>query len=310
MLHVVAQQALIQFDIQASAIESVNHEFNSTFKVVATSGEVFALRINVNSDRSIENLRAEVTWVQSITEVDTPKPIRSTSGEYFVVIESDKAKRSFACVLYTWLDGQEIGDEPSEEQLFALGQAMARMHLAKRTELPKGSLLPVLDDVLWHLPDVLLSEDAGLSPEAQKLIQVAYKRIDAFLKRLYASGQPQLIHADLHGWNVMWSDAGIALFDFDDCAVGYPIQDLFTTLYYLDSEEQEASVLRGYQSVLPVPAFSADEKQLLLLQRRLVLNNSLLHSTNVEWREMFPRYTIETLRRIRDWLNKESSRGS
>jgi Ser/Thr protein kinase RdoA (MazF antagonist) len=299
----VAREALAKFGLKASEIESINHEFNSTFRVVADDGNRYALRINVNSERTIENLRAEVTWVRQITEVVTPKPMPTRSGEFFVVISSAAASRDFACVLYSWVDGEELGDEPTEEQLFALGAALAKLHQVPKRDLEPGCSLPVLDDALWHVPDTLLTDEAGLSAEDREVVTQAYQRITDFTKALYASGTPQVIHADLHGWNAMWSDSGITVFDFDDCAIGFPSQDIFTTLYYLDTEEQDAAVLRGYASVAPVPSFSEEDRKLLLIQRRLVLNNILLHSATEEFREMFPKYTAETIRRLREWLS-------
>lgn len=299
----VARAALAEFGVNPSEIESINHEFNSTFRVVAEDGKRYALRINVNSERTVENLRAEVTWVRQITEVVTPKPMPTKSGEYFVVIPSAEAARDFACVLYSWVEGEELGDEPTEEQLFALGAALAKLHQTPKRELEPGCDLPVLNDPLWHDPDTLLGDEAGLPEEQRELVTLAYRRIADFTNELYASGTPQVIHADLHGWNAMWSESGITVFDFDDCAIGFPIQDLFTTLYYLDTEEQDAAVLRGYASVAPVPVFSEEDRKLLMIQRRLVLNNILLHSATEEFREMFPKYTAETMRRLREWLN-------
>lgn len=108
----------------------------------------------------------------------------------------------------------------------------------------------------------------------------------------------QPIHADLHPWNPMWHEGEIALFDFDDSGIGLPIQDLAIGIYYLDTDEQRAALLAGYESVAPLPVYSAKQMALLLLQRRSLLLNYLYETSNPEHAELIPEYQAETFRRI------------
>ncbi|MFM7860568.1 MAG: hypothetical protein ACKO8C_04095, partial [Candidatus Nanopelagicaceae bacterium] len=39
---------LVQYNLEQTSIENVNHGFNSSFKVTAVDGRKFALRINTN----------------------------------------------------------------------------------------------------------------------------------------------------------------------------------------------------------------------------------------------------------------------
>jgi Ser/Thr protein kinase RdoA (MazF antagonist) len=71
------------------------------------------------------------------------------------------------------------------------------------------------------------------------------------------------LHGDCHGGNVLWTDAGPHLVDFDDCRSGPAAQDLWMLLSGdRDSmARQLASVLRGYEE------FSAfDFRELLLVE--------------------------------------------
>ena len=43
---------LTQYGIEAKTIENVNHSFNSSFKITDTKGEEYALRINLASGKS------------------------------------------------------------------------------------------------------------------------------------------------------------------------------------------------------------------------------------------------------------------
>jgi len=120
--------------------------------------------------------------------------------------------------------------------------------------------------------------------------------------RLFSANKSQIIHADLHGWNVMWNDGVLSVFDFDDCGIGIPLQDLAIASYYLDTQEQIEAIKEGYLSIAPLPEHTERDMQMLLLQRRIILLNYLYETSNLEHRSMIPEYQEETLRRIRKFL--------
>ena len=296
-------QVLSQYDLGAHDVESINHEYNSTFKVSCADGRRFALRVNVNSNRSRQNLNAEIFLVNSIKSVETPKPVANASGEYVSLGWHEATGRDLSSVLYTWLDGEELGDEPTLEQVFALGAAMAKMHIdTVGLALPVGAELPDLSDFFWGERDWLMGDDSELSSQEKALIDGAKAKILAVLSELQQTAKPQPIHADLHPWNAMWHEGKLAVFDFDDSGLGLPVQDLATALYYLDTPEQDEAMLNGYRSVAPLPEYSEGQMKLLLLQRRISLLNYLYETTYPEHREMIPKYQEETFRRIRDNL--------
>ena len=107
-----------------------------------------------------------------------------------------------------------------------------------------------------------------------------------------------ILHADLHRWNVFFDRDEISIIDFDDSAVGLAIQDIAIAIYYLDTAEEDAALLKGYGSVAPLPEYSEREMSALLLQRRLLLLNYLIGSSTQEHREMIPVYLEETMRRV------------
>ena len=292
-------EILAQYDIGAHQVESINHELNSTFAVTCDNGEKFALRVNVNSHRTLENLRAETHWVNTISDVVTPRPVPNRNDGFVTSGWHEASGRQRISVLYTWLEGEEPGDEPTSEQLAAAGAAMAKLHAGARTlVLSPDAELPNFADFFWGDPDVLLTPDSELTNEERELVARAHARIEETLAHLRELATPQPIHADIHPWNMMWHEGTLAIFDFDDSGIGLPVQDLATSLYYLDNEEQVAAFLAGYASEGPLPAYTPEEMDLLLLQRRIVLLNSLLHSSNPEHRDIIPEYRAETMRRI------------
>lgn len=276
-------------------------------KVETTDGRLFALRINTNSPRTPENLMAEIAFVRLLAEdgrVKVPQPVQNAEGGFYTSVFHEPSQRTFHCVLYSWIEGEELEDEPTDEQLKALGVAMATMHLvAPSFELPQGASLSTFDDALWWTEDFLLSQKSVLDPEAKDLISRALASIKVGVAKFYENAAPIIIHADMHGGNVLWNEGSLSVIDFDDCGFGLPIQDFAMALYYFDTPEQDAAFKQGYESVAPLPECSEQEMKMFFLQRRIILLNYLYETSNLEHKSMIPDYQEETLRRIRNYLD-------
>jgi Ser/Thr protein kinase RdoA (MazF antagonist) len=308
--HVIelARTVLRDYPFEVKLIELINFEFNATFKILTSEDEKYALRININSERTDENLQGEIALVQFLADKSTvilPRPIASRDNHFALTIYSSFMERNLAVILYSWLEGEELGDVPSEDALGKLGAAMARMH--KATEgfvLPAGAQLPTLRDFLWGTKDVVFTAGSPVKVEEKALLSRAKEAIEKIIDDLYSENSAIAIHADLHGWNVMKCGDEISVFDFDDSGIGLKVQDLATSLYYLDTPEQDAALINGYRSVSELPSYSELQMNGLLLQRRIILLNYLFETTNIEHRQMAPKYLEETIRRARVFLDQ------
>jgi Ser/Thr protein kinase RdoA (MazF antagonist) len=101
--------------------------------------------------------------------------------------------------------------------------------------------------------------------------------------KLSAEADLLLIHADLHIYNVIQSDAWLGVIDFDDCGIGLPIQDLVITNYYLrEVRQREEYVKAGYSSLLELPKVSSEDYETLLMGRLLPLIGTVLAMTAAE----------------------------
>jgi len=303
-----ATKLLSDYGIHDAKVSCINFEFNATFAVESESGVKYALRININSTRTVENMQAEVEWVRHLNRtsgINTPTPIATVKDEYIVSGLHVESGQTLYGVLYSWLDGEEIGDEPTMEQLHQVGRAIALLHQESNDfALSSGNALPTFNDFFWSTEDYLFSDKSKLSDKDRILIKEAHDHIMKFTQELYEISPVHIIHADFHGWNLMWNEGQLSIFDFDDCGLGFPLQDLATALYYLDTPEQDAAFKQGYASIAPVPECSENEMKMLFLQRRIVLLNYLYETSNLEHRSMIPEYQEETLRRIRNFLGE------
>jgi len=301
-----AHEILTQYGIKDVEVECINFEFNATFSVTTDSGQKYALRLNINSTRNEANILAEAQWVRSLARVhgiNVPSPIATADDTYVVSALHADSNQVIYGIMYSWLEGEEIGDEPTLEQLHVVGSSIALMHENSATfVLENGALLPTFDDFFWGTEDYLFSEKSVLLPDQREAIQRAHDLIMKHTHQLYADSSVHIIHADYHGWNLMWHEDQLSIFDFDDCGFGVEAQDLAVALYYLDAPEQDEALLAGYKSVRPLPAYSENAMKALLLQRRLLLLNYLFETKNAEHKEMLPAYLAKSMERVSAFL--------
>ena len=301
-----AHEILKKYGISDAEVDCINFEFNATFSVSTVSGQKYALRLNINSTRVASNIQAETQWVRELSRtpsINVPTPIASLADTYLVsAIHADSGLEIFG-VMYSWLEGEELGDEPTLEQLRIVGQTMALLHdNSSNFTLTDGAELPTFNDFFWGTEDYLFSSKSLLIPQDLQLIEKARDLIMKFTDELYATSPVHIIHADLHGWNLMWHEDQLYIFDFDDCGYGVEAQDIAVALYYLDTPEQEVALLDGYKSIRPLPIYSENAMKALLLQRRLLLLNYLYETKNAEHKEMLPAYLEKTIERVSTFL--------
>jgi Ser/Thr protein kinase RdoA (MazF antagonist) len=305
-LTLFAQELLKGYGIESAQVACINFEFNATFSVETEAGAKYALRVNINSTRTLANMKGEIEWVRHLNRtsgINTPTPIATLKDDYIVsAVHPDSGQRMYG-VMYSWLDGEEIGDEPTMEQLHEVGKAIAVLHQESADfTLSPESNLPTFNDFFWGTEDFLFSDKSILSFNDRSLIQEAYDFIMAFTRDMYETSPVHIIHADCHGWNLMWHEGQLSIFDFDDCGFGVEAQDIAVALYYLDTPEQDQALLAGYTSVKPLPAYSENGMKALLLQRRLLLLNYLFETKNQEHKEMLPAYLEKSLERVSTFL--------
>ena len=301
-----AHEILKKYGINNADVESINFEFNATFAVSTQSSQKYALRLNINSTRTYSNIQAETQWVRDlarIPSINVPTPIASLDDQYVISALHADSGHTIYGVMYSWLEGEEIGDEPTLEQLQTVGRAIALLHENSSTfTLTDEAELPTFNDFFWGTEDYLFSSKSTLNPKHRQLIEQARDLIMKFTDDLYASSSVHIIHADFHGWNLMWHDDQLFIFDFDDCGFGVEAQDIAVALYYLDTPEQETALLDGYKSIRPLPLYSENSMKALLLHRRLLLLNYLFETKNAEHKEMLPAYLDKTIERVSTFL--------
>lgn len=308
----LAHAALPAWGLQHATLRLLNHGYNTTFRVDTAQGQRFALRVNTMPFKTPEHLLAEVTWLAAISEqtgLRVPTPQRTRDGRWSASTWSAGHGRHLPVVLFSWLDGPNIGNRWSLVQARTVGAAMAALHNhAERWTMPPGAALTLFDNVLTDLPN-RFGDHPALDAEARAVLTAAYQRAQLLQDAAFATGPVIPLHADLHGDNLKWHQGRLSVFDFDDAGLGVPSLDLAISAYYLrDSQEMEDALLAGYASVRTLPQVTAEQFEAMVAGRNLLLVDVLLEQQNADLQAFVPTYVAASVPRLRAWLQTDRYR--
>ena len=305
-------EVLRRHDLSAYRLKLIAHGFNTTFRVENASGGLLALRINVNSRRSRENVRAEVAWVAALgrdTALGVPRPIVAPDGSEVQCVPVDDLPDPKPAVLYSWLPGQLLEHFLTADRIAQLGEVTAALHAHATNWIPPpGTSLIEGRRVFYDTPAVLWDDPHPLlTDELRALFRAAWERAQAALDRLWAFRTPRPIHHDLHPGNLVWlhDRDRLMVFDFDDALWGYPEQDLAITEYYLRRSPNwepawDEALRAGYERG---GGSWPDERAMedLCAGRAAYLANDVLQTLNPEMTALIPVFFERATRRLRTW---------
>lgn len=237
---------LPEFGLDASSELTLLHRSeNVTFEVTSPDGGRCVARVHRPGYSSADELRSEHEWVRFLARVGIPvaEPRVASDGRTHVPARLDDGSVRHVGVI-AWVDG-----EPSStalrgadavtvrEHYAALGSLMARLHRSNDRWEPPASFARRSWDV-----DGLLGERphwgrfwelAHLTPDERVVLGAARRELRVRLAD-FGAGPDRfgLIHADLHVENVMATDGGLVVIDFDDAGYGWYLHDLAVALHH------------------------------------------------------------------------------
>lgn len=298
-----------------SRIELINRAENLTYRIDATDGRQFALRVhrpNYHSQRAIES---ELAWTRALrasATLDSPRAISGINGRD---VQMGAAGRFMT--LFEFLPGAAPDAQGSLGTLFrTLGRIAARAHRhVEGWSPPCGFVRPA-----WNV-DTILGVDAmwgdwrsapSLSAPASRLLEAAEAKLR---RRLAAFGQRAdrygLIHADMRLANLLIDKRMIRIIDFDDCGTGWFPYDFAASISFMELDPRvadcRAAWLAGYRTLRPMPAEAEREIDTLVMLRRLALLAWVAsHQDATEARALAPDFAEGTARLAHAYVTHES----
>lgn len=189
-----------------------------------------------------------------------------TLGELILPVEGNDT--SFFFALFEKKGGRSFDAEGTDDWL-RLGRLLGRLHAVGRQGqfdhrplfTPEDTLEPQIEDLL---------DSGAVHPDLEDEFEDLLVPAARSLRGLFPDAGLQRIHGDVHRGNILDRPGdGLLLMDFDDCAWGPPVQDLWLLLPgHRDDCRREIGLLsEGYGEFSPPEALTWDAVEPLRLMR-------------------------------------------
>lgn len=262
----LALEAIRSYALDVARLTFVTDDWNTTFRADTNDDRSFAVRVYLSDRRSDDEIRAEMAWLEALSReeaVAAPRPIRTADGSPFVRAGTGDDSRRVA--LFSWIPGEPLGDDPSPNLVSAFGEGVARLHEHARSfATPDG--LHTWDRPFPHGGGAIFDAANAdvVDADARVVFERAFGATDEAIARLQRSGEPpRILHGDLHQDNVFVDEGRLWFIDFDDCALGWPVQDLGVVMWEVGEDQMtwpyRDAFRQGYETVAPWPERSPGE---------------------------------------------------
>jgi len=273
----ILQQAMRLYGIANEQIHALD-AFESFIYEFERGAGAYILRIAHSSRRSAALVLGEVDWINYLADggVAAARAIPSLSGQLVEAVD-DQRGGAFLLTAFVKAQGQSPWELWTPQLYEAYGSIIGRMHALSKNYQPKqpGLKRPEWNHEMFQFVERYLPASETIT---KRKYQEACQYINTLAKDRSSYG---MTHQDAHGNNFFVDEAGrITLFDFDDCAYNWFINDIAVILFYIvqDAEDWPAFTrqfmthfLRGYVQACPLHPAWLKEIPLFLKIREIEL---------------------------------------
>ncbi len=229
----------------ASHCRPLNSYINRVYEVQTDEREAYIIKIYRPGRWSRQALLDEHEFMMELQQDDIPviAPLVGTDGQ--TLREEDG-------LFYTVFPrrGGRVCDEPSPEQWRQLGRLIARTHQIGARHRPVARVTMHPEQSTAQQLDAILSSGC-VSPDLRAGYEDVVRGMIRETAPLFEDVSMQRIHADCHSQNLIdRQDGTFYIIDFDDMAIGPPVQDIWMLLpgRLQDSRAEMDCFLDGYET--------------------------------------------------------------
>ena len=278
----VAVAALEQYPVEVLGLRLIGGFTNALYRVDTPDGPL-AVRVDLMQEHSDADADIELGWLEELAAdhvVNVSAPIRTTNGALYTHATAPGVPGPRRCALFTWVPGRALADrvEPRHFDTYGTMSALLHQHGARHRPLHRPMAWDrvfyypeEVDPVVWNRPEnlaLLPVNSAGVVGAAIEIIQSTFDAIP--------DSDRQLVHGDLHLWNVHVRRNELWALDFEDIMWATPGQDIAITLYYVDEGPERVELIesfrRGYEKVAPWPTDDTELDVFMAARRTMFVN--------------------------------------
>ncbi|MBN8209648.1 phosphotransferase [Bacillus sp. NTK071] len=222
----ILEDVIKRFGIHADEKKKLG-DFENYVYEVKQGNQTWILRLTHSSHRSIEEIQAELDWINELHRQGVNVSC-SSFGQRVETIPLEQG--SFYACLFDKAPGYIVktDDLAFGPELFeAWGREVGKMHSISMNYQPaKGKR------GRWDQGDLLRFEHYLTSSDDESIITSGERLVEE-IKSFHETGKTfGLIHSDVHQGNFFYDGREIHLFDFDDSIYHYYSSDLAIPVYY------------------------------------------------------------------------------
>jgi Ser/Thr protein kinase RdoA (MazF antagonist) len=282
-LRPLAMAALSQYEINPVRLTLVGGFTNVIFRVDTDSGP-YALRVDLHQDHSDADVEIELAWLASIasdTDLDVCRFVCSRNGHSYVYASADGVPGERRCVLFEWIAGRPLGDDPTDSGYLQMGKLSAGLHVQGESFTPPYQ--PLTWDKVFYWPEEIDPVVVYKPEMARYLTGTRMHTLESTIEAVgsaFALLDPEMvqtIHGDLHPYNVHVFRSRLTAFDFEDVTWGHRVQDVAITLFYQRNHPGYGDLCRafeeGYRSIARWPVTYEGELECFMAARTVMFIN-------------------------------------
>jgi Ser/Thr protein kinase RdoA (MazF antagonist) len=296
----LAQHALVRYELPSPSTELITDDWNCVFRVDAADESRHVLRVSLPNRRTFDEVRGEMAWLAAIAaegSVVVPVPLPARDGSLALQARAEGVPEPRIVAVFGWIDGEPLASAMTERNLETFGELAARLHVQASGYEPAARMKTWDSPYPFLEPEVLFGEEhrETLGPAGAAPFERARAATLESIERLAVAERPRMVHADLHEENAfVRADGSVAMLDFDDCMLGWPVQDLGITVFELAAREDfellEAALRRGYERVASWPERVPGEVRVFAADRCLMLSNYIVQDHDPGYRAEAPQW--------------------
>ncbi len=278
-----AEGALPAFGLPPGPLRLVGVSENTVFERRGPSGR-FAVRVHRTGYHGAEGVASELAWMTALADRlgdRVPRPVRTRGGAPLVTLSGEGLDAPRRLSVLPWLPGRAQGHRTGLGWARAVGTLTAQLQAhARAWTPPAGFTRPqwdaaaLLDGAVatWRPPASL----PGLTgAERRAVAQLRAQLRDTLSGWGRGPDDVGLIHADLHGHNVLIQGGVARAIDFDDAGYGWWWADLAVSVRPTAAQPDVAPRVRAwaraYRQVAPLPPHGVERLPALWATRRLTV---------------------------------------
>ena len=306
----LARKALAAYAMEDARLIPLPARENTVYQV-REAGERFTLRI-CDPDRDRKGLMRELLWLMALrrdTNLIVPEPLMAIDGEILRTVAAPGISGFHPCMLFSWVDGDGLGEDVSVESFEGIGRSLATLHRHSVTfrwpaefEIDETPGEALEDSWFDELSDVY-------NPSELDSLRQAGERIAPSLETLTSSGASSgVVHGDLRRRNILIGDEGPRFLGFDRCARRPLIYDLAVLWWDLaarpDADALRAGLLAGYAAQRSIPSSVEWHLDALGALATIDAVRRVVDSPRLRYSDWAPRFLRRALRSVQDFVNR------